>query len=163
MKKIEEELELNKKYIIRILLSKKGMLSYEKSEIHHSLKKSSVLLFSTTPVNEQNIFLFHKTNYRPWFEKALNNIKANKCFDMVFCNLQGQITEGARSNIFIEKNGKLYTPPLSCGLLPGILRKVLLNQKKCYEKILHPEDIFNAERIYCGNSVRGLIVVKPQK
>ena len=70
-----------------------------------------------------------------------------------------EITEGAISTIFVEKDGVLYTPPVRCGLLPGTLRAHLLEKKKCREKILFKEDLFAADRLFCGNSVRGLVEV----
>jgi len=75
---------------------------------------------------------------------------------VLFINSKGYITEGARTNVFIEKGGMLYTPPIHCGLLPGILRQYLIRTGKCYEKLFTLRKLQRADAIYCGNSVRGL-------
>jgi len=75
----------------------------------------------------------------------------------VFLNERGELTEGSRSNLFVRRNGKLTTPPISSGLLPGILRGKLLESGECTEEVLYPHDLDTAEEIYLGNSLRGLI------
>ena len=65
--------------------------------------------------------------------------------------------EGARSNIILQINGKLYTPPVKCGLLNGIFKT---SMKNVSEKILYKNDLENAEKIFCVNSVRGIVEVK---
>jgi para-aminobenzoate synthetase/4-amino-4-deoxychorismate lyase len=87
-------------------------------------------------------------------------IRKGKCYDVVFTNSRREITEGARTNVFVKIRGRLYTPPVACGLLPGILRQTLLGQGKCRERILKVRDLKKADAIYCGNSVRGLVRVE---
>ena len=163
MKEIAFVLNPAKEYKVRILLDKKGGLRWEKTALSPQGNGSNALRFSPEAVDEKNPFLFHKTTYRPWFNKAIIAISNGSCFDVAFCNSKGEITEGSISNIFIEKNKTLYTPPVSCGLLPGVLRKNLLTRGKCKEKVLFVNDILTANRVYCGNSVRGLVQVKVEK
>jgi para-aminobenzoate synthetase/4-amino-4-deoxychorismate lyase len=77
----------------------------------------------------------------------------------VFLNSKGELTEGTRTNLFVELDGRLFTPALACGLLPGTLREELLDLPRAAasETILTPQDLLVADRIYLGNSVRGLI------
>lgn len=79
-------------------------------------------------------------------------------FDEIYFNEREELTEGARSNIILQIDGKLYTPPVKCGILNGIYRQKLLN--KCEEKILYKKDLERAEKIFCVNSVRGIIEVE---
>lgn len=81
-------------------------------------------------------------------------------FDIIAVNEKGEITEGIFTNIAIEKAGKLYTPPVSCGLLGGTYREKLIEEGKMFEKILYPEDLKNAGKIYCFNSIRKLVEVE---
>ena len=69
----------------------------------------------------------------------------------------GQPAEGSITSIFIERDGVLLTPPLSCGLLPGVLRAELLASGRAVEQVLTLADLAAAEAIWLGNSVRGLI------
>ena len=56
----------------------------------------------------------------------------------------------------LQLNGKFYTPPVKCGLLNGILRQNLLDERKCTEKIRYKQDLLTASAIYCINSLRGI-------
>jgi para-aminobenzoate synthetase / 4-amino-4-deoxychorismate lyase len=75
----------------------------------------------------------------------------------VFLNERDEVTEGAISNIFIEKDGRMFTPPLHCGVLPGVYRRHLLQTRpKIEERVLTLEDLRGADAIYVSNAVRGL-------
>lgn len=153
-----EKVQLSQKInngILRVLYSKKGEFEFELKELKPN--SNNKIIFSETPVNSKNIFLYHKTNFKPWFEKAYEKIRNNEVFDVIFYNENNEITEGARSNIIIEKNGKLFTPPIKCGRLDGIYLK---NMKNIEEKILFKSDLENADRIFCVNSVRGCVEVR---
>jgi para-aminobenzoate synthetase/4-amino-4-deoxychorismate lyase len=77
--------------------------------------------------------------------------------EVIFTNERGEITEGAISNIFIEKNGRLLTPPLSCGVLPGIFRRHLLETRAdVSERVLTIDDLKAADAVYLCNSLRGM-------
>ncbi|HSA66196.1 MAG TPA: aminotransferase class IV, partial [Methyloceanibacter sp.] len=66
-------------------------------------------------------------------------------------------------NLFIELDGRLFTPALTCGLLPGTLREELIDLPRAAasEAILTLADLTRADRIFLGNSVRGLIPAEP--
>ena len=103
-------------------------------------------------VNSANPFLYHKTSIRLPMPKDV--------FDEIGINEKGEITEGTFTNIAVQQNGSIYTPPLHCGLLKGVTRQKLLRDGKIKEKILYPDDLKNAEKIYCFNSVRGIVEVE---
>jgi para-aminobenzoate synthetase/4-amino-4-deoxychorismate lyase len=65
------------------------------------------------------------------------------------------VAEGARSNVFVERDGVLLTPPLSSGALPGVLRASLLASGRAKEAVLWPADL--QQGFYLGNALRGLI------
>ena len=88
--------------------------------------------------------------------KSYEKISNGVIYDEIFFNEKGELAEGSRSNIILDLNGKLYTPPISSGILNGIYRQKLISEGKCIEKILYLNDIFNADNIYCVNSVRGM-------
>ena len=72
----------------------------------------------------------------------------------------GELTEGTRSNVVLQIEGTLYTPPVKSGILNGIYRQHLLNTGKVKEKTLYKKDLLNAEKIFCINSVRGMVEVE---
>ncbi|HVU44720.1 MAG TPA: aminodeoxychorismate synthase component I [Terracidiphilus sp.] len=102
-------------------------------------------------------FLFHKTTHRPLYAAAFQQAVREGFDDVLFFNRRGELTEGAISNVFVEKDGRLFTPPISCGLLPGVHRRYLLaTRKDIEERILCEDDVRNADAIHLSNAVRGL-------
>jgi para-aminobenzoate synthetase/4-amino-4-deoxychorismate lyase len=96
--------------------------------------------------------LRHKTSWRGLYEAEVARLKTD---EVIFRNERGEITEGARSNIFVRRGGKMLTPPLACGLLPGTLRAELIATGQCEEAILTEADL--SGELFFGNSLRGLI------
>ncbi len=148
------KLEPEKNGIMRILLSKNGnyeiqYLPYSRTPVNH-IEISDIILDST------NELLRYKTTLKPWYEKSYERIRREEVYDEIFFNERGELCEGARTNILLEIDGKFYTPPLSSGLLNGVLRQNLLDSGVCVEKILYKKDLLEADNIYCINSVRGI-------
>jgi para-aminobenzoate synthetase/4-amino-4-deoxychorismate lyase len=144
--------------ILRLLLARDGTLT---TETHpYDGIKSTRIQIATIRTTSFDPMLQHKTTYRPWYLSTLEKIRQGLVFDEIFVNEQGALTEGARSNLFVQLKGILYTPPLACGLLNGILRQKMLDDGTCVERNLFIDDLHNAERIFCGNSVRGLVEVQ---
>lgn len=149
----------DKRLVLRLLLAKDGEANCHTADLSADDKNTKYIKLSPHRLDAKNIFLQHKTTYRPWYQESSEKIKAKEVWDEIYLNSDGYVCEGARSNIFIEKNGTLYTPPLSCGLLPGILRERLLAENECLEKKITLKDLKDADTVYCGNSVRGLVPV----
>ena len=100
----------------------------------------------------------HKTTSRALYDVALASIACDSnIFDVVFVNERGEVAEGARSNVFVEREGGLLTPPLSSGALPGVLRAALIAKGRAKEAVLHPEDLRSG--FWLGNALRGLVRV----
>jgi len=105
------------------------------------------------------VFLYHKTTRRDVYNKGHQKAVDGGFFDALYLNLRGEVTECAICNFVIEIDGKLYTPPLECGLLPGIWRASLLAEGRVEERVLTLDDLRRATRVVVGNSVRGAIEV----
>lgn len=143
--------------MLRILLNRDGEIKTELKRITPA--KTSKIAISPIIQNSKNEFLYYKTTYRPWYYDSFQRIKNGEIYDEIFFNEKGELTEGARSNIVLQLNGNLYTPPVQCGLLNGVFRQELLKNNKCTEKILYKKDLEKAEKIFCVNSVRGMVEV----
>ena len=74
---------------------------------------------------------------------------------MVYRDEAGFLTEGSFTCLFVERGGKLLTPPLSRGLLPGILRERLIEEGRAEEADLVEADLVHGFLI--GNAARGLM------
>ena len=107
--------------------------------------------YTLSPIRAQSgdTLLCHKTSWRELYNAP------HPGDEIVFQNERGEITEGARSNVFVKGGDMLLTPPLSCGVLPGILRAELLASGRAREAVLTPDDLDG--EVYFGNSLRGLI------
>ena len=147
------EIENDKPLKIRLMVNKKGDPRLEILPLSIS-KKEIKLKLAKYPVDSSDIFLFHKTTNREIYDRARKEVF--DCDDVLLFNERGQITETSIANIFLEKEGLLFTPPVECGLLAGTLRASMLKKEEVNEKILTLDDLFIADRIFVGNSVRGL-------
>jgi para-aminobenzoate synthetase/4-amino-4-deoxychorismate lyase len=94
--------------------------------------------------------LRHKTSWREVYDQPHPD-----CDELLFCNERGELTEGARSTLFIKCGDTLLTPPLGAGVLPGVLRAELLADGRAQEAVLTQADL--GAEIWFGNSLRGLI------
>ncbi len=101
--------------------------------------------------------LAYKTSWRPALDAAARLAEQSECFDALLRNERNELTEGSRTNLFVRIGAVLYTPPLSCGLLPGVLRNRLVSSGQAAERILHEDDLRRADEIFVGNSTRGLL------
>ncbi|NQT00323.1 MAG: aminodeoxychorismate synthase component I [Candidatus Omnitrophica bacterium] len=146
---------------VRLLLNKDGSVELESSLLPQANNQQPKVCLSAQKINSQSPFLYHKTTCRKIYDRAHKFAQTAGYYDIIFTNERGEITEGAISNIFVRKNGKLYTPPVNCGLLPGVHRNQMLRSKKyaVEEKALFIKDLLAAEEIYLSNSVRGLVKV----
>jgi len=99
--------------------------------------------------------LRHKTTDRGFFADALAIAQAREAREAIFVRDDGLVTEGSFTNVFVERDGRLLTPPTALGLLPGILRGELLAGGRAEEAELTLADLANG--FFIGNALRGLI------
>lgn len=119
-------------------------------------------VISPTRVSSTDAFLYHKTTRRELYDREWQHYSETAGADEVlYLNERGELTEGSRMNIFVERNGILETPPLGSGLLPGTLRASLLASGRARQATLTPADLATADAVYLGNSVRGLMRAAP--
>lgn len=144
---------------VRLLLSEDGAVETSHSPAPSPFTEAVLLAFSPVIVNSADPMLRHKTTRREIYEKALAEARksAPVIFDAILVNERGEVTETAIANIVAEKDGNLYTPPLSCGLLPGTLRARLLAEGKIRERVMDRGFIESADALFLANSVRGLV------
>jgi para-aminobenzoate synthetase/4-amino-4-deoxychorismate lyase len=113
------------------------------------------LAWAAQPVDPADPFLYHKTTQRQVYDQALAQKGAAQ--DALLHNTLGQLTETCRANIALDLGGKLYTPPVECGLLAGTLRAEMLARGELAERVLTKKDLADCQALYILNAVRGLV------
>jgi 4-amino-4-deoxychorismate lyase len=109
-----------------------------------------------TRVSSGDPRVHHKTTARAFYDEAL--AAAAPCDEVIFLNERGEVTEGSRTNVFLERNGVWLTPPLTCGLLDGCLRRELIENgpQRVVEQVLRADDL-DSGQVWFGNALRGLV------
>ncbi|WP_027799407.1 aminodeoxychorismate synthase component I [Paraburkholderia dilworthii] len=117
--------------------------------------------FAATQANDP--LLHHKTTRRAEYDRGWREAEAKGAFDTLFFNEGGELTEGGRSNVFVKLAGRWWTPPLASGVLPGVMRGVLLEEDasmQAAEKVLTQADVLNAEALMICNALRGALAAR---
>lgn len=114
------------------------------------------------PTDADDPLLRYKTTRREPYDRAWRAAEALGAFDMLFFNTRGELTEGGRCNVFVKRDGRWWTPPLSSGLLPGVMRAVVLAdpQWQASERVLTRDDLLSAEDLMVCNALRGPLSAK---
>lgn len=150
-----------KNIVLKIVVTEKNIvfstreIKYSKEDYENGfkIKLSYVLRNPTSRMTyikslsyNENLYEYNKAN-----KEGFNEV--------VFLNIYGNIAEGATSNIFIIKDKKIYTPMISDGILPGVVRNWVIENFKVCEKHLNKKDLYSADEVFITNSVLGIIKV----
>lgn len=143
---------------LRLRLDPDGRLSLESSTVEPVAGPVRVALYPE-PVDSGDLLLYHKTTCRPLQTRALAAARSRGLFDCLLRNQDGQLTEGAICNLYLERRGVLFTPPRRCGLLAGVFRQHLKQRQDppVRERVLDPGDLASCDRLWISNAVRGLV------
>lgn len=144
---------------IRLRVDRAGNTTAESDASERFLRAETwKICVAHEPINSANVFLFHKTTHRAVYETARKNQPA--CDDVLLYNENDELTEFTIGNLVVEMDGELFTPPLSCGLLPGTFRAHLLETGRVRERVIRKEDLGKCTKIFLVNSVRKWVEVK---
>ena len=149
--KIEKECQacdLSQDYRLRISLSKSGAIENERQVLTPLSPSFCQAKLCLQEADLKQSFTYFKTTFRPHLTVGEQEI--------IYHTADGKLLETSIGNLVLKMNGKLYTPPSTLGILPGIYRQHLLESRQAEEKILTVEDLKEAEVIYACNAVRGL-------
>jgi len=145
-------------YKVRLLINQKGEYTIEGKKISEK-EQTHIVKIAIQPIDNKNIFHYHKTTFREIYNKH----KQANIFDVLLWNDGKEITEFTNGNIVVDINGNLYTPPVSCGLLPGTFRKHLLNENLISEKVIPLDELSSCNAIWFINSVQKWVPVYIKK
>ncbi len=155
---------------VRLLLARDGELQVSAHPLAGKVRRPSPepggdaplprVCFSSLRTDPDDVFLYHKTTRRSLYDRERQQVVDRGGFEVLFTNTRGEVTEGSISNVFLRKEGRMFTPPVECGLLAGTFRGWLLRQGAVRERVLAKSDLLSADAVYIGNSLRGLLQVE---
>lgn len=160
---LEHGSELASPSKVRVMLSKNGEYTIESQAIDTPTNDIKKIVLSPDRIpSKLGPLLRHKTSLRKRYQAMHRHVSKDGYYDAIFANERGEITEGTFNNVFIRRGDRWYTPPVACGLLPGIHRQRLLasNDKHVSEQVLTVADLKAADEIYVTNDVRGMVKVQ---
>jgi para-aminobenzoate synthetase/4-amino-4-deoxychorismate lyase len=143
---------------LRLALRADGEISVQTGLLTPLTAPVTVLLSEET-TRSDDLFLRHKTGIRSRYDAAWRAAEQQGAFDSLFFNERDELTEGGRSNVFVRIGGRWYTPPVSAGLLPGVMRAVILDDPAwgAIECPVSREMLLHAQDMMVCNALRGAL------
>lgn len=147
--------------MLKIMVSAKNVVvktgpnPYEEKDYEQGFR----LCLSNVVRNETSPFTYLKSFHygdNLWEKRAA---KKRGFHEPIFLNTKGQLTEGAVSNIFLRKQDTLYTPAVSCGILPGIMREWIMEHNPVVEGSIYPREVGDFDEVFVTNSLMGIMPV----
>jgi len=141
---------------VRATLDRQGRIDVTASRL--SLRRDAPwhVIIAEERADRTDPFFYHKTTRRGTYRRAREAAQEAGFDEAILRNQDGEVTEGTYTNLFVEQDGILCTPPVESGLLAGVYRDhVLDTQLKATERILTLDDLRTADALYCCNAVRG--------
>ncbi|HJR61185.1 MAG TPA: aminodeoxychorismate synthase component I [Vicinamibacterales bacterium] len=139
---------------LRVMLEADGSVLCEAGDLI-PLRDPLRVALAREPVDRTSVFLYHKTTNRLVYERA--RASQPEADAVILWNEAGEITEATESNIVIARGAVKVTPPLECGLLPGLRRAELLASGEIVEGRISMQEFLRADEIWLINSVRGWV------
>lgn len=146
---------------LKLAVSKENklILPRENHYTEEAYQKGFAVDFARVRRNETSPLTYHKTmNYGDCILEK-RRAASEGLDELLFLNSRGEISEGTISNVFFVRAGKLFTPEVSCGLLPGILRGYVLEKYEVTETRIRPEELEQFDECFVTNSLMGMMPV----
>ena len=146
--------DLDAPHKVRLKASRSGAIALEAQRWEDGGDAPVTCIALPLPVDPGDWRLRHKTSDRGFYEDAQAAAAMAGADDAILVRDDGLVTESAIANIFVERGDILLTPPAALGLLPGVLRRSLLDEGRAEEAELTLADLDDG--FLLGNATRGL-------
>ncbi|OPZ83499.1 MAG: hypothetical protein BWY76_02244 [bacterium ADurb.Bin429] len=140
-------------YRVRLLVSADGAIEIQATPLPKVDKRPWRVALAPEPIDPADPFLYHKTTHRAVYETA--HATHPDADDVLLWNPRGELTEATIANLAVRIEDRWLTPPIACGLLPGVMRAHLLRHGVLTEAVITRDMLAAAEEIALINSVRG--------
>jgi para-aminobenzoate synthetase / 4-amino-4-deoxychorismate lyase len=139
---------------VRLMLSQSGRIAIEIGRLPPIPTEVVTVALAAMRGHPDDFRLHHKTSDRSSYPVVKG------AFETISVDAAGYVTEGSFTSVFVKGDGVLITPPLSCGILPGILREELIANGSAIEANIRVDTLVDG--FFIGNAVRGLLPAKLQ-
>lgn len=140
---------------VRLTLDMRGQAAVECTRFSAAAWEGKVLIANERTA-ASDALLYHKTSRRQRYDSALRAAQESGFDEVLFFNQEGCLTEGAISNVVLRCGGRLVTPAVRCGVLPGVQRGHILSTTECVESAcITLADVRAADGIWLCNALRG--------
>ena len=162
-KQLDDAVGGDERLRVRLVMSFRGKIEVTTTPfVLQSPEKVWKVRIGTTKLKSDDPLYRHKTSRREPYEAARAEFSADEADEVLLTNERGEMCEGTITNLFVEdQDGMLLTPPITSGILPGVLRADLIRERRAKGALLTPADLQEAmtagRKILVGNSLRGLI------
>lgn len=145
---------------VRLALAHDGRLSLTSARLAPLPSEPVRLILAPQPVTRPAALARHKTTLRADYDAGVRAAEACGAFDSLFFTPDGRLTEGGRTNVFVKLEGRWWTPPVSDGVLPGVMRAVVLEDPhwQVGERSIHRDELAGAQGWMVCNALRGTVI-----
>ena len=147
-------------YKIRLCAYQNGEVTISYEVINDDISKEKTVRLGDQKIHSRSIFQYHKTSRREVYNEEYDKASDAGFYDAIILNEKNEVAEGCRHNVFIRKNGQLFTPPINAGVLHGIYRQKFIEAEKAIEQAITLDDLKTCDEIILTNSVRGAVSVR---
>jgi len=141
---------------VRLVLARSGVIALEATPLPPAPDAPWTCAVLRSPVSSDDWRLRHKTSDRGFYEAALRAARGAGADEALLLRDDGVVTEGSFTNLFVRRgDGRLVTPRADLGLLPGVLRRSLIEADKAVEGDVTLADL--EQGFLLGNALRGLL------
>ena len=147
---------------LRLALRHDGQLALSHAPLPHLATREVKLIVSEHRLPDRHPLAAHKTTLRAHYDAGVRAAEQAGAFDSLFFNTAGRLVEGGRSSVFLQLDGRWFTPPLADGVLPGVMRGLLLEDLAwaATERCLDQADLERAQAIMVCNALRGPLMAR---
>lgn len=145
-----------KNFSLKLIVSDKNFILTSRSDNYRDDDKNYKLILSEVRRNSSSKIIYHKS--LSYYENIMEHRWAqDRGYDSaLFINEREEVCETSFANIFFVRNGEIFTPAISSGLLKGTMRDYILESYKVKEDVISFKDIDNYDEAFISNSLMGV-------
>lgn len=143
--------------LLRVQLDADGAVTWTTRPLAPLAVPVRLVVAESVRADANSPLLPHKTTERELYDEAFAEALRRGADDALIVSTAGRVTETSRFTVFYRLGGRWHTPPVSDGLLPGILRGLLVARRRVGVRSLPASEVAAVEAWSVGNSARGCL------